>query len=139
MGRRSIERADPVGRRRRSLDLGVHVRQLANRVGRGRQHRIKRQQILDRHGLGGELKPEQTQVQIDRLVQDEVRTSQECDHHRRQRQHLENRVAHGVDHRHPNALSVQVLRLAEKPPAFDPLGAERLDDLDALKLSCRIL
>ena len=57
----------------------MDVRQLSDRVGCRGEHGVERQQVLDRHRLGSELEPEQTEVQEDRLVQDQVRAGQECD------------------------------------------------------------
>ena len=125
--------ADPVGRGRGALDLRVHVGQLADRVGDAGEPGVERQQVLDRHRLGGELEPEEPQLQVDRPVQDQVRAGQQRDGHRRQRQHLQDRVGHGVDHGHADALAVQVLGLVEEPAALDALHGERLDDLDPLE------
>ena len=132
-GRAVHHGADPVGGGRGALDLGVDVGQLADRVGDAGQHGVERQQVLDRHRLRGELEPEDPQVQEDRPVQDQVRAGQQRDGDGRERQHLEHRVGHGVDHGHPDALLVQVLGLAEEPPPLDPLHGERLDDLDPLE------
>src|SRR5262249_164354 len=99
----------------------------------GRKHGVECEQILNCHRLSSKLEAEEPEVQVNRLVQNEVGAGEQGDDDRGQSQHLENRVAHGVDHRHPNALAVKVLRLAEKTPTIDSVGSERLDHLDALK------
>ena len=125
--------ADPVGSRGRALDLRMNVRQLADRVGSTGQHGVESQQLLDRHDLRGKLDLERAQAEVDRLLEDQVRTRQEGDGDRDQSQHLEDRIGHGVDHRHPDRLAVEVLGLDEEPSPLDAFHGKRLDHPDPLK------
>ena len=116
-----------------ALDLGMNVRKLADRVGRTGEHGVKGQQLLDGHDLSRELDLERAKLEEDGLIEHQIRAGQKRDGHRHQGQHFQNRVGHGVDHRHPDRLAVEVLGLDEESPALDAFHGEGLDHLDSLE------
>src|SRR5208337_4195487 len=125
--------ADAVGRRRGALDLGMNIRKLADRVGRTGEHGVQCEQLLDGHDLGCELDLERAELEKDGLLEHQIRASQKRDGHRHQGEHFQDRVGHGVDHRHPDRLAVEVLGLDEESPALDAFHGEGLDHLDPLE------
>ena len=111
----------------------MDVGHFADGISHAGEHGVEGEEILDHHGLGGELDLEEAEVEEGGLVQDEVGAGQEGDGDGGEGEHFEDGVGEGVDLGDADAFSVEALGFEEEASAFVAFHGVRLDEADSLE------